>query len=48
MYWLLNGKLLAHRQAKFAFDPSLSETGRMDVTVMDDHGRFDRVSFSVR
>lgn len=48
VYWLLNGKLLAHRQASLPLIHRLSETGRMDVTVMDDHGRFDRVSFSVR
>ncbi|MPN30463.1 hypothetical protein SDC9_177934 [bioreactor metagenome] len=48
VYWLINGKLVAHRLASLPLIQRLSETGRMDVTVMDDHGRFDRVSFSVR
>jgi hypothetical protein len=26
----------------------LSEKGRVDITVMDEHGRFDRASVSVR
>lgn len=48
VYWLLNGKLVAHRPASLPLIQRLSETGRMDVTVMDEHGRFDKVSFSVR
>lgn len=48
VYWLLNGKLIAHRPASLPLIQRLSETGRVDITVMDDQGRFDRVSVSVR
>lgn len=48
VYWLLNGRLLAHRPASLPFIHRLSETGRVDITVMDEHGRFDRASISVR
>jgi penicillin-binding protein 1C len=48
VYWLINGKLVAHRPASLPLIQRLSEAGRTDVTVMDDHGRFDKVSFSVR
>ena len=48
VYWLLNGKLVAHRPASLPLIQRLSETGRVDITVMDQHGHFDRASISVR
>jgi penicillin-binding protein 1C len=48
VYWLLNGRLVAHRSAGLPLVQRLSEKGRVDITVMDEHGRFDRASVSVR
>lgn len=48
VYWLVNGKLVAHRPASLPLIQRLNEAGRTDVTVMDEHGRFDKLSFSVR
>lgn len=48
VYWLVNGRLAGQRPAHLPFIHRLNESGRVDVTVMDEQGRFDRVSFSVR
>ena len=48
VYWLINGQLVAHRSAQQALIHRLDGTGRVDITVMDDQGRFDRISVSVR
>ncbi|KAB2912438.1 MAG: penicillin-binding protein 1C [Dechloromonas sp.] len=48
VYWLVNGRLAAHHSASRALIQRLPEPGRTDITVMDDAGRFDRVSVSVR
>jgi len=48
VYWLLNGRLVAYRQATVPLVQALDATGRVDITVMDDQGRFDRVSVRVQ
>ena len=48
VYWLINGRLVAHRTATLPLIHSLTETGRVDITVMDEQGRYDRISVSVR
>jgi len=48
VYWLINGRLIAHRPATQPLIHSLTETGRVDITVMDEQGRYDRISVSVR
>lgn len=48
VYWLINGRLVAHRSAAMPLIHRLEETGRVDITVMDDQGRFDRLTVSVR
>jgi penicillin-binding protein 1C len=48
VYWLINGRLFARQPAEQPFIQRLEETGRVDITVMDDQGRYDRISVSVR
>jgi penicillin-binding protein 1C len=48
VYWLINGQLAAHRPGSQPLIQRLPEAGRADITVMDEQGRFDRVSVSVR
>jgi len=48
VYWLINGRLIARQPANLPFIRRLEETGRLDITVMDERGRYDRVSVSVR
>jgi len=48
VYWLLNGRLAAQQPASQPFIQRLEETGRLDITVMDEQGRYDRISVSVR
>ncbi len=48
VYWLINGQLVAHRSAQQALIHRLEGAGKVDITVMDDQGRFDRISVSVR
>lgn len=48
VYWLINGQLAAHRPGSQPLIQRLPEAGRVDITVMDEQGRFDRVSVSVR
>lgn len=46
--WLVNGQPGQHRHAAAGFMQRLEKPGRYDITVMDDDGRYDRVSISVR
>lgn len=48
VYWLINGRLVAHRPATQPLIQTLTETGRVDITAMDERGRYDRISVSVR
>jgi penicillin-binding protein 1C len=48
VYWLINGRLAARQPASQPFIQRLEETGRLDITVMDDFGRYDRISVSAR
>ncbi|MBS0357311.1 MAG: penicillin-binding protein 1C [Proteobacteria bacterium] len=48
VYWLINGRLVAHRPATQPLIQTLTETGRVDITAMDEQGRYDRISVSVR
>ncbi len=46
--WLVNGKVVARRAATASLLQKFEQPGRYDITVMDDAGRFDRVSVSLR
>lgn len=48
VYWLVNGRLAAQGPGTQSFVHTLDMTGRVDITAMNDHGAFDRVSLSVR
>jgi len=48
VYWLVNGRLVAQGLGTQSFVQTLDMTGRVDITAMNDHGNFDRVSLSVR
>ena len=48
VYWLLGGRLAAQQPANQPFIRRLEETGRLDITVMDERGQYDRISVSVR
>ncbi|MCL2635456.1 MAG: penicillin-binding protein 1C, partial [Betaproteobacteria bacterium] len=48
VYWLLNGRLIARQPASQPLLHRLEENGRVDITVMDGRGRYDRISVSVR
>lgn len=48
VYWLINGRLIARRPASQPLIHRLEENGRVDITVMDERGRYDRISVSVR
>ncbi|MDR1996519.1 penicillin-binding protein 1C [Azonexus sp.] len=46
--WLINGRLVARQPASQPLIRRLEENGRVDITVMDERGRYDRISVSVR
>ena len=46
--WMVNGKVVVRNQASAGLVHAIREPGRYDVTLLDDHGHYDRVSFSVR
>ncbi|HRE18618.1 MAG TPA: penicillin-binding protein 1C, partial [Rhodocyclaceae bacterium] len=48
VYWLINGRLVAHKPAQQPLIQRLEQAGRVDITVMDEQGRYDRVSVSVK
>lgn len=48
VYWLFNGQRVAYQPATQALIKRLEQPGRLDITVLDEQGRYDRVSVSVR
>jgi len=46
--WMMNGRVVVRNKASVGLVHAIREPGRYDVTLLDDHGHFDRVSFSVR
>lgn len=46
--WLINGKNMGRHPANSGFAHRLEAQGRYDITVMDDQGRYDRISISMR
>lgn len=46
--WLVNGRNMGRRPALAGYAQRLEQPGRYDITAMDDQGRYDRVSLSVR
>ena len=46
--WLVNGRNMGRRPARAGYAQRLEQPGRYDITAMDDQGRYDRVSLSVR
>jgi penicillin-binding protein 1C len=46
--WLVNGRLVARGPAAAGQLMQFAEPGRYDITALDDQGRYDRVSVSVR
>ena len=46
--WMVNGRVLVRSKASVGLVHAIREPGRYDVTLLDDHGHYDRISFSVR
>ena len=46
IYWMVNGKLLGGNNAVQLI--KFNEVGRYDITALDDHGNFDRITLSVQ
>jgi len=46
--WMVNGRVVVRNKASVGLVHAIREPGRYDVTLLDDHGHFDRISFSVR
>lgn len=46
--WLINGQPAGRKPAKAGFEKRMDAPGRYDITVLDDQGRYDRISLSVR
>ncbi|MDR1890388.1 MAG: penicillin-binding protein 1C [Zoogloeaceae bacterium] len=46
--WLVNGKNMGRHPVRASFAYRLEQPGGYDITVMDEQGHYDRVSFSVR
>lgn len=46
--WLINGQPAGRKPAKAGFEKRMDVPGRYDITVLDDQGRYDRISLSVR
>jgi len=46
--WLVNGRVAARKAASAGHLETIREPGRYDITLLDGHGHFDRISFSVR
>lgn len=47
LHWLVNGRLLATQRASAGQVVSFPESGRYDITAIDDVGQYDRISVSV-
>jgi len=48
IFWLVNGSIVAQRPAAHPLLHRLDRPGRYDITALDESGRFDRISISVR
>jgi penicillin-binding protein 1C len=46
--WMVNGRVLGRQSAATPRILEFSEAGRYDITALDNHGRYDRISISVR
>ena len=46
--WLVNGSLLARSKADAGHVVEFPAAGRYDITAVDDHGGYDRISVSVQ
>ena len=46
--WLINGRLIARQPATSSLRYTFEKTGRYDITLMDDQGRYDRVTINVQ
>jgi penicillin-binding protein 1C len=46
--WMVNGSLVARVPAAESYVYQFAAAGRYDITALDEHGRYDRVSVSVR
>jgi penicillin-binding protein 1C len=46
--WMVNGRVIVRNKAAAGLVHAIREPGRYDVTLLDDHGHYDRISFSVR
>jgi penicillin-binding protein 1C len=44
VYWLINGRMVAKKPANQALIHRIDQLGRVDITVLDEQGRYDRVS----
>lgn len=48
LLWMVNGSLRARTQAGESYTHRFAEPGRYEVTALDEHGGYDRISLSVR
>jgi penicillin-binding protein 1C len=48
VHWIVNGRVLAYDNATSSQAIQFNEPGRYDITALDQEGRFDRISISVR
>jgi penicillin-binding protein 1C len=46
--WMVNGRVIVRNKASVGLVHAIREPGRYDITLLDDYGHFDRISFSVR
>jgi penicillin-binding protein 1C len=47
-HWMVNGQWIARSAADRGFTHEFAAAGRYEITALDDHGRYDRISLSVR
>jgi len=48
IHWIVNGRLVAKTGPLASYVIQLAESGRYDITALDEKGRFDRISLMVR
>lgn len=48
IHWIVNGRLVAQTGPLASYVVQLKESGRYDITALDDKGRFDRISLMLR
>jgi penicillin-binding protein 1C len=46
--WIVNGRLVAETEPLSSYVVQLEEAGRYDITALDEKGRFDRITLTVR